>query len=195
MKQVSQFKSLWNPPAHAISGSTVCLSLEIHRLSATMSDYELSVSKRSKRSSPNTRANFWGYTKISSTRKRTLHWYELVNQFLRKIRAVVFPHPSPSLFSEFRSVWRLPVSTTEETFTGELFCVVRWDKRCSTGGLTKNGFQQCFYKLYKHWQKCIVGQGESFEDGCASVCEIFRVRLHLLPELLYCIIYVTAIIN
>ncbi|GFX99585.1 hypothetical protein TNCV_5026391 [Trichonephila clavipes] len=32
-----------------------------------------------------------------------------------------------------------------------------------------NGFQLCLQKLYEHWQRCIVAQGDYFKGGYASV--------------------------
>ncbi|GFV51746.1 hypothetical protein TNCV_1321021 [Trichonephila clavipes] len=34
--------------------------------------------------------------------------------------------------------------------------------------MVKNGFQKCFDKLYKLWQKCAVAHGSYFEGGCVS---------------------------
>ncbi|GFX97341.1 hypothetical protein TNCV_1077121 [Trichonephila clavipes] len=34
--------------------------------------------------------------------------------------------------------------------------------------MAKNGFQKCFYELYKRWQKCAVAQVFYFEGGCVS---------------------------
>jgi hypothetical protein len=33
--------------------------------------------------------------------------------------------------------------------------------------LSQNGFQECFQQVYRHWQKCVVAQGDYFEGNVA----------------------------
>jgi hypothetical protein len=49
--------------------------------------------------------------------------------------------------------------------------------------LSQNGFQNCFQNLYSHWQKCVVAQGDSFEENVAETlyCFVF-LRNKVTPE-------------
>ncbi|GFV43348.1 DAO domain-containing protein [Trichonephila clavipes] len=47
------------------------------------------------------------------------------------------------------------------------------------GEVGKNGFQQCFQKLYERWQKCISSpKGNTLKVDVLHRCELFRVKYY-----------------
>jgi hypothetical protein len=33
----------------------------------------------------------------------------------------------------------------------------------------ENGFQECVYKLYEHWQKCVITEGNYYDGDVVQV--------------------------
>jgi hypothetical protein len=65
-----------------------------------------------------------------------------------------------------------PVSVTktcsERTFYNSQFTSAKNVTAKATRALTevlKNGFQECFQELYKHWQKCVTARENCFEGN------------------------------
>ena len=98
------------------------------------------------------------------------HRSKLVQEFFAKTRTNVLPHPPYSLDLAPCDFYLFP--SMKKYLQGRRFVSSDEVKAASQDALrevAKNGFQQCFQKLYERWQKCIVAQGDYFEGGCASV--------------------------
>jgi hypothetical protein len=98
------------------------------------------------------------------------HCSVLVQEELAKQQVTVLPHPpyipdlAPCDFFFFphlkQKLHRRRFQSAEEIVTATREAI--WD-------LPANIFQQCFQQLYKHWQTCVVANGDYFEGGCGYV--------------------------